>query len=172
MCTFGRKIFRKIFEKWSELEFGQNRFFEKNEKFSPIIFSQAQNVPNNANLGSICHAICGNPLFRAKCKKVRFLTKKIFFEKTRFLGPNARNFPLVTPDVFGQFFSLVLGLQKTGFDAKIDRVLFARSTPKNRLFRKMPKTRVGTRQKMVPKIGPKKWVPKKVFENGFQHRQI
>ena len=100
-------------------------------------------------------------------QKSAFFDQKNFFEKTRFLGPNARNFPLVTPDVFGQFFSPILGLQKTGFDAKIDRVLFARSTPKNRLFRKMPKTRVGTRQKMVRKIGPKKWVPKKVWAKIF-----
>jgi hypothetical protein len=168
MCTFGRKIFRKIFEKWSELEFGQNRFFEKNEKFWPINFSQAQNVPNNANLGSICHAVCGNPLFRAKCKKVRFLTKKFFFEKTRFSGSNARNFPLVTPDVFGQFFSLVLGLQKTGFDAKIDRVLFARSTPKNRVGPTFSKTRVGTRQKWSKKSAQKSGFRKKFLKTVFK----
>ena len=159
------------FEKWSELEFGQNRFFKKNEKFSPINFPRPKTCQITRIWGPL--AICAvGTHFLSKVQKMRFLTKKIFFEKTRFLGPNARNFPLVTPDVFGQFFRPVLGLQKTGFDAKIDRVLFARSTPKNRLFRKMSKTRVGTRQKMVRKIGPKKWVPKKVFENGFQHRQI
>ena len=107
MCTFGRKNFQKFFEKlvekWSELEFGENRFFEKMKNFRPNFFPRPKKGQITRIWGPLAICAVGTTFFE-KSAKSAFFDQKNFFRKNAFFRVECAKFSAGDPRCFWTVF--------------------------------------------------------------------
>ena len=97
------KIFRKVVEKWSELEFGENRFFEKMKNFRPNFFPRPKKGQITRIWGPLAICAVGTTFFE-KSAKSAFFDQKNFFRKNAFFWVECAKFSAGDPRCFWTVF--------------------------------------------------------------------